>query len=122
MKTQTQERLYYVGMKNIKTNTIHGIWDNNDSFYYPNLVLHKTSYTSMFSLEDVKKAYENALVFLERIKKENYETFSIKNGMKVHKKIKGYCDRGNVRLFIGKVKKIKSKKEELTYGNEKIRD
>jgi hypothetical protein len=111
-------------MKNADTNVIHGIYDNKDSFYYASLALHKTSYSGvcMYSLDDVKKVYENALIFLEKIKNENYATGSIKNGRKIHKKIKNYCKRGNVRLFIGKIKKKVVKKEEKSYGNQTIRD
>ncbi len=121
MKTQTQEKLYYVGMKNADTNVIRGIFDNRESFYFSSLVLHKQSYTDacLYSLEDVKKVYENALIFLERIKKETVEYSKDKNGRKVHKKIRNY-NKGNIRIFIGKIKKKKIKTEEKSYGKQEI--
>lgn len=121
MKTETQEKLYYVGMKNADTNVIHGIF-NRESFYYPSLVRDERVYSGpcLYSLEEVKEVYKNALIFLEKIKKESVEYSNPKNGRFSHKKIKKYCNNGNVRLFIGKIKKKKIKFEEKSFGNQKI--
>lgn len=110
-------------MKNADTNVIRGIFDNQKSFYLSSLVLRKQSCgdACLYSLEEVKKVYENALIFLETIKKETVEYSNFKNERKLHKKIRNY-NKGNIKIFIGKIKKKKIKTEVKSYGNQKFVD